>query len=357
MRKEYTERKNHSSFSAPGLAGYLTFHRGPLGLFLLFILIYAAIFYLYRLPVEAVLYGALLYAAAAAPLLIARHRRGRRKKEVLRRIQRELTDEPEQFDFRQVFDPCGSCPEAETALEQQYQELLFLLSRDRERLSDRIAKERGEMVDYYTMWVHQIKTPIAAMRLLLQSRSEPGGGELEEQLFKIEEYVNMVLQYLRLDEKSDLLLRPCELDGLIRQAVRRYAGMFIRNKLKLTYGGVDCTVLTDEKWFVFVLEQLLSNAVKYTKTGGVSIYLEDGPEQALVIEDTGIGIAPEDQPRIFEKGFTGYNGRQDKKSTGIGLYLCRLALNRLSHTISVESEPGKGTKMRIGLQRTELSVE
>lgn len=344
------EREKRIQSGQPGFWAYVKSHRGPIGLFLLFACIYGAVFYLYRLPVEAVLYAALLCAAAAAPFLLWQYRKNQKTVRVLRNMQRELLSEPEQFFV-------DNCPGAETLLEQEYQKLILLLCRDRERLSDRIAEDRSEMVDYYTMWVHQIKTPIAAMHLLIQSRKEEEDAELKDQLFKIEEYVNMALQYLRLDESSDLILKQCDLDALIRQAIRRYAGMFIRRRLTLSYDGVDCKVLTDEKWLVFVVEQLLSNAVKYTKTGGVSIYMEPGKEKTLIVEDTGIGIAPEDQPRIFEKGFTGYNGHQDKKSTGIGLYLCRRALSRLSHTITVESEPEKGTKFRIDLAAKPLSVE
>lgn len=113
-------------------------------------------------------------------------------------------------------------------------------------------------------------------------------------------------------------------------------------------------VLTDEKWLVFVLEQILSNALKYTKSGSIHIYLSPDAPKTLVIEDTGIGIAPEDLPRIFEKGYTGCNGRADKRSTGIGLYLCRQIMEKLSHTIRIESEMGVGTKVYLGLDTVSL---
>ena len=131
---------------------------------------------------------------------------------------------------------------------------------------------------------------------------------------------------------------------MILQAVHKYAPMFIRKKLTLNYNAVDEKVVTDEKWLVFVVEQILSNAIKYTAEGGISIYMEDG---ALIIEDTGIGILAEDLPRVFEKGYTGYNGRSDKKASGIGLYLCRQILQKLGHKVYVESEPGKGTRVKL----------
>ena len=147
---------------------------------------------------------------------------------------------------------------------------------------------------------------------------------------------------------SDLVFARYDLDALIRQAVRKYAPLFIRRKIILSYEPVHCEVLTDEKWLVFVLEQILSNALKYTKSGSIHIYLSPDAPKTLVIEDTGIGIAPEDLPRILEKG------RADKRSTGIGLYLCRQIMEKLSHTIRIESEMGVGTKVYLGLDTVSL---
>ena len=144
------------------------------------------------------------------------------------------------------------------------------------------------------------------------------------------------------------------MDALIRQAVRKYAPLFIRRKIILSYEPVHCEVLTDEKWLVLVLEQILSNALKYTVEGSISIYMED---DWLVIEDTGIGLCSEDLPRIFEKGFTGYNGRSDKKSTGFGLYLCKQIIEKLRCQIRVESKLGKGTRVLLYLMKENIQVE
>jgi hypothetical protein len=173
---------------------------------------------------------------------------------------------------------------------------------------------------------------------------------------KIEQYVEMVLGYLRLgSESTDYVFRDCGLDALLRQSVRKYARLFILKKISLDFQETGKTVLTDEKWLCFVIEQLLSNAVKYTPEGGrVRIY---GDGDTLVIADSGIGIRPEDLPRVFEKGFTGFNGREDKKSTGIGLYLCRQVLDRLGHDISIASRPGQGTLVRLDLSRDRKKVE
>ena len=189
----------------------------------------------------------------------------------------------------------------------------------------------------------------------MQSEESEQNKELSIELFKIEQYVEMVLQYLRTDsESSDFVIMKHSLDGMVRQAVRKYAKMFIYKKISLDLKALNREVITDDKWLVFVIEQILSNSLKYTGSGTISIYLEG--DSTLVVEDTGIGIRPEDLPRVFEKGFTGYNGRDDKKSTGIGLYLCKRILIKLSHTIAVESEVGKGTKVKVGLDSVNLTT-
>ena len=151
------------------------------------------------------------------------------------------------------------------------------------------------------------------MYLILKEEENEQSLELSSELFKIEQYVEFVLQYLRLDSmSSDLVLKKYSLDDIVRQSVRKYARMFVRKKIKLDFKELGCEVLTDEKWLCFVIEQILSNALKYTKEGTISIYMHPSLEKTLVIEDTGIGIA-EDLNACFERGFTGYNGRWDKK--------------------------------------------
>ena len=163
------------------------------------------------------------------------------------------------------------------------------------------------------------------------------------------------MQAIRLfSDSTDFVLKQYVLDDIVRQAVRKHAKVFIAKKIALDFKGCPIEVLTDEKWLLFVVEQLLSNALKYTKSGTISIYLDETKEKTLVIEDTGIGIYTEDLPRVFEKGFTGYNGREDKKSTGIGLYLCKRVLDKMTHTISIESEVGNGTKIRLGLASVQV---
>lgn len=246
-------------------------------------------------------------------------------------------------------------------LEALYRSMIAKMRQEKEELIFEDQKRYTEMMDYYGMWAHQIKTPIAAMRILVQSGMDREENEenqklfrqLQMELFKTEQYVEMVLSYLRMEEmSSDLAFEEYQLDDIVRQAVRKYSQMFILKRIRLDFQPLQHAVLTDEKWLVFVVEQILSNALKYTKEGSISIYLTTYREKLmLAIRDTGIGISREDLPRVFEKGFTGYNGRADKKSTGIGLYLCKKIMDKLRHGIYIESEVDQGTTVYLYLER------
>ena len=249
-------------------------------------------------------------------------------------------------------------------LEALYRSMIAKMRQEKEELIFEDQKRYTEMMDYYGMWAHQIKTPIAAMRILVQSGMDREENEenqklfrqLQMELFRTEQYVEMVLSYLKIgDIAKDMVLERCDLGKVVRQAVKKYSKLFILQKLSLEMGEIAEIVLTDEKWLSFVVEQILSNALKYTKSGSVSIYLEQ--EGVLVIKDTGIGISAEDLPRIMEKGYTGYNGRIDKRSTGIGLYLCKKVMDKLHHQLRIDSEDGKGTKVVLDLRRTQLDLE
>ena len=306
--------------------------------------IFAAVFALYDLPLEAVLYAGVLCLALGLVLFAVGYSRFLRRHRELRQL------------LRQAGEKALPLPLARGLLEEDYQALLRAVCQDRARLAAENENRLRELTDYYSLWAHQIKTPIAAMDLLLQEDDSPRRGELETELLKIRQYVEMVLSYLRLDSDStDYVLREYPLDDILRQAVRKFAKMFILKKITLDFQETGKTVLTDEKWLLFVVEQVLSNALKYTPAGGTIRIYGDGA--TVVIADNGIGIREEDQARVFEKGFTGYNGRADKKSTGIGLYLCRQVMDRLNHTISLTSRPGQGTLVRLDLGRESRIVE
>lgn len=307
-------------------------------------LIFTVSFALYGLPLGAVLYPAALCAAAGGIILLLSLRKSRAVCQELSLMQHHPADLPDEL------------PAAQSPQEQAYQALLLALHADRQKLKSDMNARYHDMTEYYTVWAHQIKTPIAAIRLALQNEDTPLSRRLTGEVGRVEQYVQMALTYLRLgSDSSDYVIRSCALDDIVRPAVRRFAGEFIQRKIQLNYQMLNYTVITDEKWLGFVVEQVLSNALKYTPQGSVSIYME--PEGVLCIRDTGIGIAPEDLPRVFEKGYTGYNGRSHRKASGLGLYLCREILTRLGHSVSAESQVDHGTTIRIDLRQHKTMQE
>lgn len=318
------------------------------------------IFFLYQLPIEPMVYVTVFWLITGICACLNGFYRYRKKVEQL-----ELIAAAPDINLSQMDSPVGQD-------ERFQQEIMQQLNQMRIDVENASQKSSEDMTDYYTMWAHQIKTPIFALRLLLQESTEENKEKLSE-LFKIEQYVEMVLGYLRTEDmSSDLKLSRCSLDRIIRDQIHKYAGIFVSKKLTLTYESISQDVLTDEKWLGFVIGQILSNALKYTRTGGIRIYLEKKlsldtddvsisignddcnkvEKLTLVIEDTGIGIRAEDIPRIFEKGYTAVNGRDDNRATGIGLYLSNKIMRKLGHRLYITSAEEKGTKVFL-----EFSVE
>ncbi len=240
--------------------------------------------------------------------------------------------------------------EAKDILEERYVDLIHAQEKSRVDTENISARSSKDMEQYYNIWVHQIKTPISGMNVLLQSM-EPTEevGELQNQLFSVEQYVDMALQYQKIKSTTnDFSFAEIPLNKVIRENIRKYARLFIAKKLAVRYEETALRVLTDEKWISFVLGQIITNAVKYSDKGSITISAyEDECNTYLSVKDEGIGISPEDLPRVFERGYTGYNGRADKKSTGIGLFLCKSVTRMLGHKIQISSEPGKGTEVTI----------
>lgn len=245
-------------------------------------------------------------------------------------------------------------PQSSSLIESNYQQIISTLSSTLNELQQKQQHQSQEMIDYFTMWVHQIKTPIFALRLLIQAQDIPDS-EMLLQVMKIEQYVDMTMHYMKLEQiASDLQIRHDHLETIVQEVIKKQATFFIQKKLTLQLDDFHLEILSDAKWLSFVLEQLLSNALKYTRTGCIHIYVKD---ETLYIKDTGIGIKAEDLPRIFEKGFTGYNGRQDKKASGLGLYLCARILKYLGHSIEITSKPNQGTTVMINFHVDDLQVE
>ena len=293
----------------------------------------AAVFYLYGIPAEPLYYAAALSAVMAFTLfVISLYRNAKRAGEREAELRRALNGErPE---------------EGKDLTETDYRACIAELQKEIVRLGDELTSRRQEDADYYSAWVHEIKTPIAVMRLKLGADERPEARELETELTRIERYVEMVLEYLRLDGGSDLVIEEYALDELIRATIRKNASLFVAKRLRLTYEGTDVKVVTDRKQMELILNQILSNAVKYTSSGGVTIQVENG---LLRISDTGIGIAREDLPRIFEKGFTGVNGHVDRRASGLGLYLTGRAAELIRVPIKAESKQGEGSCFTLDL--------
>ena len=305
----------------------------------------AAVGLLYGLPASAALYALLLALAVWLPALLIGFLRYRRRHILYERLLRA----PELC--------IQGLPEPQFPQEWEVQALLraALLERD-DALSQSEARH-AEQVGYYTLWAHQIKTPLAAMRLMLAERDDAQARELRLELARVERYVEMALCYLRLDgSQTDYVFAKVALEPLVRACVRRFAPQFISKRLRLELESLPGEVLTDEKWLSFVIEQLLSNAVKYTPPGG-AVRIGLSAPGVLLIEDTGVGISAQDLPRIFEQGFTGRNGRADKQASGIGLALSARVMARLGHVISCESTPGQGTRMTLDLRSRALAKE
>jgi histidine kinase, putative len=244
----------------------------------------------------------------------------------------------------------------QTALEALLFEKLALLEMDKKNRAIEEREKLNDLMDYYTLWAHQIKTPIAASSLLVgEIEDKKVKNQLEQELFKIESYVNIVLQYLRLESfHEDLVLKKENAEDLVKEIVKKYAIFFIQKGLSLNLHDLDRTIITDRKWFVVILEQVLSNSLKYTSQGGIEIYFQ---EDTLYIKDSGLGIQDADLLRVFERGFSGYNGRLTQQSSGLGLYLSKKIADELGHQISIASQVGHGTTVMISFSEKKMIFE
>jgi signal transduction histidine kinase len=302
--------------------------------------LYAGVFHvvlkLHGAETQAVGYAFLLCAFFTALFFVAGLVRFKRKHEQLTRM------------LPGVHLSTSGMPEAADQIERDYQAIVEKLYAEVQEKITRYDFAKSQMNDYYTLWVHQIKTPISALKLLLDAHGGEEGLSMKAELFKIEQYVEMALGFIRLEsEMSDLRLERQDVHALVKASVRKFRTIFIEKGIRLEFDDFEFETVTDAKWFAFCFEQILSNALKYTHEGTIKIAfgvvqgISERP--VLTVADTGIGIQAEDLPRIFERGFTGFNGRLDRKSTGLGLYLCKRGLGKLSMEIAVSSEPGVGT--------------
>ena len=214
-----------------------------------------------------------------------------------------------------------------------------------------VQRERKEYREYIEQWIHEVKTPITAIRLLCENHRSDTSRELLAELEHINRYTEQALYYARSEEtQRDYLIRETPLGDVIHGAVADNKYLLRRHQVKVEVEDAGICACTDDKWLRFLLDQLISNAVKY-RGSDPKLRFVAGERQGrvfLAVEDNGIGIPESDLPRIFDKGFTGTNGRLQKSSTGIGLYLCRKLCGKLGIDLTAESGGrGKGTRMEL----------
>lgn len=321
------------------LIGYIRERSRVMVMFLLCAAIYAVSFALYRLPAGAVLYPSALCAVTLLIFAVAdcletyfRHR------ELVK-----MSSLPD--DIIEKLSRRGGL------INSDYCNIIRLQNERECALVSQMSGKMSDIMDYYTTWVHQIKIPISSMKLTLQNEDTAVSRKLTDDLFRVEQYVSMALNYLRIDSSTtDYVFREYDLDEIVCGVIRKFSSQFIGKGIRLFFVPSKLKIITDEKWLSFVVEQIISNALKYTPEGG-SVTVKSVFPEILCIIDTGIGIVPEDLPRVFEKSYTGYNGRDDKLASGIGLYLCRRVCDKLGHEISIASEVGSGTEVRLSLGR------
>ncbi len=301
-------------------------------LFLLFTALNGTVFALYRIMAEPFIYAEILAAVFLAAFLAAdcgRELKAAKEREAL---------------MNNILISGDGAALADTLRDKDYSEMIKLLSCEIGKMATEFSSKQQADSDYYTAWIHQIKTPIAVMKLRLSEDTEENRA-LRAELFRIEQYVGMVLDYIRLESSSkDLAVKEYSVDAIIKDVLHKFAYQFIIKKLRLVYEPEDFSAVTDKAWLAFILEQLISNAIKYTPEGEVKIIAGDNK---ILVKDTGIGIAPEDLPRIFEKGYTGLNGRLGQKSSGLGLFLTRKAADLISAEVLCESKPGEGSAFTV----------
>lgn len=318
------------------VSAYLADHKSWVLAFILHLVCLYLLFFLYDLTFESLFYYTLLISVAflcSLSISYFRYANEMRQLESLKQI--DLVQE-EQIPTHSQKD-------------QLYKEIIeHVLYKNSEEIHA-IEDEKKSFQDYFTLWAHQTKLPIAAMNLLLNDETLDRR-ELKSQLIRLEQYTDMVMAYLRIQSnQSDFLFRKVHLDDILRSSIRSFSSEFIRKKIALDFQETKLDIISDEKWLRFVIEQILSNAIKYTpEQGAITIYAHD---HSLIIQDTGIGMAQSDIYRIFDKGYTGTNGRLEKKSSGLGLYLCKQILDQLHHAITIESKVNQGTKVLLDLSQ------
>ncbi|MBE2128918.1 sensor histidine kinase [Staphylococcus schweitzeri] len=280
-----------------------------IGIVVVIIVLFGLIFYLYQLPLEAFL----LTLAIVSLLLL-------------------IYIGIKYLSFVKTISQQQQIENLETALYQ---------------LKNDQIEYKNDIESYFLTWVHQMKTPITAAQLLLE-RDEPNVvNRVRQEIIQIDNYTSLALSYLKLlNETSDISVAQISINDLIRPIIMKYSIQFIDQKTKIHYEPCHCMVLTDVRWTSLMIEQLINNALKYAR--GKDIWIEyDEKSNQLHIKDNGIGISEADLPKIFDKGYSGYNGQRQSNSSGIGLFIVKQISNHTNHPVSVVSKQNQGTTFTI----------
>lgn len=307
--------------------------------------IFVLVYVLARLPLELLLYSLELAVFLFIVYLIIQYVSYAKRHDLIKNLQTANASTVDEVS--QGLDPT----------DWLYMEKLDSLLRELRELENLHVDSQADQLDYFTLWLHQIKTPISVISLLNQSSTSKEAKQISQELLRLEDYTHMALNYVKLEESgAEMDLGEVNVDEIIKKAVKKYSILFIYKGIKLDYQPVGMQVLSDGQWLQNLLEQILSNSLKYTPSGTIHIYRDPSNEQTLVIEDTGIGIRSEDIQKIFNKGYSGLNGRLHEKSTGLGLFLSKKICQLLGHQLDIQSKLGEGTRVLIDMSREELDV-
>ena len=235
--------------------------------------------------------------------------------------------------------------------DERLKETIDNLENELTEVKNQQVEYRNDVESYFLTWVHQIKTPITASQLLFERNEENLLNRVRQEIVQIDNYTSLALSYLKLlNEESDMTISEVEINELIRPLIMKYRIQFIEQHTRIHYEKCEDKVLTDAQWASIMIEQILNNALKYAR--GKDIWIEfDASEQSLIIKDNGVGISKADIPKIFDKGYSGYNGRLNEESSGIGLFIVKHISNHLNHEVDVDSKLNEGTTFKIHFPR------
>lgn len=308
---------------------------------LFFMIIFGVFMYL-RIPLVIILLTWFIWFLPLLAYMVLNYIKWSRYINDIRRVLEELD---KKYLLPEVID------EPNFLLGEKINDVLRELSKSMHENVKHYRTEQEEYREYIEMWIHEIKTPIASSRLVIENNYNDVTRKIDYQIDRIDNFIEQVLYYTRSDEVSkDYIIKELELDSIVKKVVKKNYRDFISKKIKLEIEEIKETIYSDSKWVEFIVNQILVNSVKYTKEkeGIIKISANSqGNSVVLIIEDNGVGIIERDLYRIFEKGFTGENGRRFGKSTGIGLYLCKRLCDKLGLGLKLESKLNKGTKVRI----------